>query len=130
MAKKKAAKKSKKVVRKAKKAAPKKAAKKVAQKKSKAKKVAKVLGPKEVEGGILLGEVEDYFAHVNVIALTLKKPLAVGDTIRIKGHTTDITQKVESLQIDHKPVQTGAVKDGVGIRIIDRARRGDAVFKI
>lgn len=129
MAKKKAVKKSKKAVSKAKKAPPKKTAKKAA-KKSKAKKVVKVLGPKEVEGGIFLGDVEDYFAHVNVIALTLKKPLAVGDTIRVKGHTTDITQKVDSLQIDHKPVQAGAVKDGVGIKIIDRARRGDAVYKV
>ena len=84
MAKKKAVKKSKKAVSKAKKAPPKKTAKKAA-KKSKAKKVVKVLGPKEVEGGIFLGDVEDYFAHVNVIALTLKKPLAVGDTIRVKG---------------------------------------------
>lgn len=85
---------------------------------------------KLVEGGILLGEVEDFFAHVGVIALTLQKPLAVGDTIRIKGHTTDITQKIESLQIDHQYVQTASAKDAVGIKIVDRARKGDAVYKV
>ena len=81
---------------------------------------------KQVEGGLLLGEVEDFFAHVGVIAMTLQRSLAVGDTIRIKGHTTDITQKIESMQIDHQFVQAASAKDAVGIRIVDRARKGDA----
>lgn len=85
---------------------------------------------KQVEGGLLLGEVEDYFAHVGVVALTLKAPLSVGDMIRVKGHTTDITQKVESLQIEHQAVQVASAKDAVGIKVVDRARKGDAVYKI
>jgi hypothetical protein len=85
---------------------------------------------KQVTGGILLGQVEDYFAHVNVMALKLLAPVSVGDMIRIKGHTTDITQKVESMQIEHQPVQTASAGDSVGIKIADRARRTDVVYRI
>ena len=85
---------------------------------------------KQIAGGILLGQVEDYFAHVNVMALKLLAPVSVGNMIRIKGHTTDITQKVESMQIEHQPVQTASAGDSVGIQIADRARRTDVVYKI
>ncbi|MBI2071148.1 MAG: translation elongation factor-like protein [Elusimicrobia bacterium] len=79
---------------------------------------------------MLLGKVEDYFAHVQVAALTLKAALTVGDTIRIKGHTTDLVQKIESLQIDHKPVASANAGEGVGIKVNDRCRKGDRVYKI
>lgn len=85
---------------------------------------------KQVAGGILLGHVEDYFAHVSVMALKLLAPVSVGSIIRIKGHTTDITQKIESMQIEHQPVQTASAGDSVGIKIADRARRTDVVYKI
>lgn len=93
-------------------------------------KVAALPAEKQVAGGVLLGQVEDYFAHVNVLALKLVAPVSVGDMIRIKGHTTDITQKVESMQIEHQPVQTASAGDSVGIKIADRARRTDVVYKI
>jgi len=92
--------------------------------------VAALPAEKQVAGGILLGQVEDYFAQVNVMALKLLAPVSVGDMIRIKGHTTDITQKVESMQIEHEPVQAASAGDSVGIRIADRARRTDVVYKI
>ncbi len=92
--------------------------------------VAALPAEKQVVGGVLLGQVEDYFAHVNVMALKLLAPISVGNMIRIKGHTTDITQKVESMQIEHQPVQTASVGDSVGIKIADRARRTDMVYKI
>lgn len=114
-----------------KRAAPKKAAsakKKAASKKT--EKGPKILPEKQVPGGTFLGYVEDFFGHVGVIALTLEKPLAVGDTIRVKGHTTDIIQKVESIQIEHASVGTAGRKDAIGIRIVDKARKGDAVYKI
>jgi len=101
-------------------------------KKSKHPKKSKLALPaeKQVPGGVFLGEVEDYFSKVGVIALTLKRSLSVGDTMRVKGHTTDITQKVESMQIEHQIVQTASEKDAVGIKVVDRARKGDAVYKL
>ncbi len=92
--------------------------------------VAALPAEKQVAGGVLLGHVEDYFAQVSVMALKLLAPVSVGDMIRIKGHTTDITQKVESMQIEHQPVQTASAGASVGIKIADRARRTDVVYKI
>jgi predicted flap endonuclease-1-like 5' DNA nuclease len=92
--------------------------------------VAAVPAEKHIVGGVLLGRVEDYFAHVGVMALQLLAPVSVGDVIRIKGHTTDITQKVESMQIEHQPVQAASVGNAVGIRISDRARKTDLVYRI
>jgi putative protease len=92
--------------------------------------VAALPAEKQVAGGVLLGHVEDYFAQVSVMALRLLRPVSVGDMIRVKGHTTDITQKVESMQIEHQPVQTASAGDSVGIKIADRARKTDVVYKI
>lgn len=77
-----------------------------------------------------LGHVEDYFAHVEVIALFLKEPLAVGDVIHVRGHTTDLTQAVESMQIDHKPIQAAKKGAEVGIKVNDKCRKGDLVYKV
>src|SRR5205823_3345977 len=54
--------------------------------------------------GVLLGFVEDYFAKIGVIALTLKSPVAVGQKMQVLGHTTNFEQLVDSMQIDHSPV--------------------------
>jgi hypothetical protein len=110
-------------------AAPKRPARAPSAKKTKTG-VAALPAEKQVAGGVLLGQVEDYFAHVGVMALKLRAPVSVGDTIRVKGHTTDITQPVESMQIEHQPVQTASVGDSVGIKISGRARRTDIVYKI
>ncbi|MFA5975707.1 MAG: hypothetical protein WC859_06010 [Elusimicrobiota bacterium] len=77
---------------------------------------------------VLLGIVEDYFAKVGVIALTLQSPVSLGDRIQVLGHTTHIEQTVDSMQIDHLPVTQAGLKDGVGIKVIQRARAGDHVY--
>lgn len=82
------------------------------------------------EGGILLGRVEDYFAHIGVIALTLKKELQAGQRIHILGHTTNLEQIVDSMQIEHQPVSIAKAGDAVGIKVTARCRRGDYVFLI
>ena len=79
-------------------------------------------------GGILLGYVEDYFAKIGVIALTLKASVAVGQRIQVLGHTTNLEQAVDSMQIDHIVVTQAGAKDAVGIKVIGRARRGDHVY--
>lgn len=78
----------------------------------------------------LLGEVEDYFSRIGVIALTLSDSLSLGDTIHVKGHTTDLTQQVDSMQIEHQPVQNAKKGDSVGIKVNDKCRKGDAVYKL
>jgi hypothetical protein len=84
----------------------------------------------EPVAGILLGKVADYFGHVSAIAVTLQADLAVGDTIRVKGHTTDFTEPVATLEIEHQTVTAAKAGDGVGIGVKERCRKGDKVYKI
>jgi putative protease len=80
--------------------------------------------------GVLLGFVEDYFAKIGVIALTLKSALSVGQHIQVLGHTTNFEETVDSMQIDHMAVTDARPADGVGIKVIGRARRGDHVYRL
>ena len=77
-----------------------------------------------------LGRGEDYFAKVGVVALRLEKPLSVGDTVRVKGHTTDFSQPVKSMQIEHESVERARRGASVGIKVEKRCRRGDRLFKL
>jgi putative protease len=77
-----------------------------------------------------IGVVSDYFAHVGVAGIDLEGPLRVGDTIHIKGHTTDMEIVVESMQIEHEQVQEAKTGDAIGIKVPDRCRHGDPVYKV
>lgn len=81
-------------------------------------------------GERFIGKVRDYFRKVEVVTLELEGLIKVGDTILIKGHTTDITHPVESLQIDHEPVEEAGPGDFVGIKVAERARSGDDVYVV
>lgn len=82
--------------------------------------------PREEE----IGRVMDYFARISVAGIDLTGPLKVGDRIRIKGHTTDFEQVVESMQIEHEPVQEAKPGDKIGIKVLERCRGGDRVYRI
>ncbi|MBI5625165.1 MAG: translation elongation factor-like protein [Elusimicrobia bacterium] len=84
----------------------------------------------QIVGALFLGKVINYFSHLAVAILVLEAPLAVGDTVRIKGHTTDLTQRIDSLQVAHQSVQSASAGEGVGIHVADRVRTGDAVYKV
>ena len=77
-----------------------------------------------------IGRVRDYFARISVAGIELTGKLEVGDTIHIHGHTTDITQVVDSMQVEHATVQEAGPGDSVGIKVADRCRAGDHVFKV
>lgn len=76
-----------------------------------------------------IGKVASYYSSIMVAAIELKAPLAVGDKIHIKGHTTDFEQKVDSMQIEHKSVKKAKKGDSVGIKVKDRVRPNDLVYK-
>lgn len=80
--------------------------------------------------GTLVGEITHYFPQVNAAVVKLQIPLAVGDTIKVKGHTTDFTEQITSLQIDRVPVQTAKVGDEIGLQVKSRVRRGDIVTRL
>ena len=75
-----------------------------------------------------VGKVSSYFKNANVAAIELSGKLKVGDTINIKGHTTDFEQKVESIQIERKDVKTAKKGDHIGIKVSERVRPNDKVF--
>lgn len=77
-----------------------------------------------------VGHVSDYFARVGVAGIELTGSLKVGDTIHIKGHTTDLQVPVASMQLDRVEVTTATPGQAVGIRVPDRVRAGDRVYKV
>ena len=78
----------------------------------------------------IIGVVTHYFPQVKAGVIKLKAPLSLGDTVRIKGHTTDFTQVVNSLQIDRQPITTAKRGQEIGLLIDYRVRRKDTVYKI
>jgi len=79
----------------------------------------------------LIGTVTHYFSHAHVAAIDLAGgPLNVGDTIHVVGHTSDFTQKLDSMQIEHESVQTANAGDQIGIRVAEHAREHDKVYKV
>ena len=77
-----------------------------------------------------IGKVSDYFAKIGVAAIELTGSLSVGDTIHIKGHTSDFEQKIESIQIEHQSVEKANPGDSIGIKVKDRVRGHDVVYKV
>ncbi len=76
-----------------------------------------------------VGKVSDFFARPVVAGIELSASLKVGDHVQVRGHTTDITFIVESMQVNNVNVQEGKAGDSVGIKVPDRVRRGDTVYK-
>jgi len=80
----------------------------------------------EVEIGI----VSDFFSHPVVAGIELTAGIKVGDRIHILGHTTDMEIAIDSMQIDNKDVTEAKAGNAIGIKVSNRVRRGDKVFKI
>jgi len=78
----------------------------------------------------LVGKVVDFFARPVVAAVELSGNLKVGDKVHIKGHTTELEFMLTSMQINNTAVQQANANDSVGIKVADRVRKGDEVFKV
>jgi len=77
-----------------------------------------------------IGKISDFYAHPVVAGIELTAGLKVGDKIRIKGHTTDLEMTVDSIQIDNADVQEANAGDSIGVKVPERVRKHDAVYKI
>jgi len=75
------------------------------------------------------GKIFTYYSKISVAAIDLEESLKIGDTILIKGATTDFEQKVDSMQIDGKNVKEAKKGQSVGIKVIDKVRPSDTVYK-
>ncbi len=78
----------------------------------------------------IIGKVSDFFARPVVAAIELTAALKVGDRIHIKGHTTDLELIVDSMQINNVDVKEAKAGDSVGVKVSERARSGDTVYKV
>ncbi len=80
---------------------------------------------------VKIGKVTHYFGHLQVAVFEITDGiLNVGDTVRVMGHTTDFTQPIESMQVEHQTIQSARAGQSVGIRVKQHARQHDSVFKI
>ncbi len=78
-----------------------------------------------------IGKISHYFGKIEVAAIELTEgSLAVGDSIHIKGHTTDLSEEVKSIEIEHEPVVSAKKGDSIGITVPDHVREHDVVFKV
>jgi selenocysteine-specific translation elongation factor len=78
----------------------------------------------------VIGTVSDFFARPVVAAIELTAALKVGDKIRIKGHTTDLELTVDSMQIDNVNVEEAKAGDSIGVKVSERVRKKDTVYKV
>lgn len=81
------------------------------------------------ENFVEVGRVTHFFPKISVAVIELTAPLAVGETIAIKGPTTDFEQTVDSMQIEHKNIQRAEAGQSIGLKVIQRVREKDKVYK-
>lgn len=78
-----------------------------------------------------IGEVVKFFAKPSVAAVKITAgELRVGDTVKFTGFTTDFEAKIDSIEVDNKKVEKAAEGEFVGVKVADRVRPGDEVFKL
>ncbi len=81
------------------------------------------------ENLVKIGEVTHFFSNINVAVIELSGAINVGDEILIIGATSDFSQRVDSMQIEHEQVNEAKPGDDIGLKVIERVRKGDEVFK-
>lgn len=76
-----------------------------------------------------VGTVSHFFTKINVAIIEVKDTISVGDQILIKGPTTDLEQTVNSMEIEHNKVQHAEAGQSIGMKVNDRVRENDVVYK-
>ncbi len=83
----------------------------------------------EVSDSEAIGVVREYFRKPGVAAVeVLRGRIRIGDSVRFRGYTTDFTQEIKSIQMDHRDIPEAVEGDFVGILVVDRVRENDHVF--
>jgi len=77
-----------------------------------------------------VGKIEHFYPKINVIVVTIKTPLRVGDKITIEGKTTHFEQTVDSMQIEHSNIQKAEPGQSIGLKVVNKVKEGDTIFKL
>ena len=78
----------------------------------------------------MVGKITHYYGHIGVAVVELKGVLSVGDSIEIEGATTTLSQKVTSMQVNHKEVTSCKAGDDIGLKVDGVVHEGDSVYKV
>lgn len=77
-----------------------------------------------------IGSVTHYFDEPQVGAIELVGDLSVGDRVAFRGHTTDFEQEIESMELDHEAVETAVAGEEIAVKVEERVREGDEVYRL
>lgn len=77
-----------------------------------------------------MGKIIHYYGNIGVGIIELSGDLGVGDTIRIEGGATSFEQEVESMQIEHEAIQKAKKGQSIGLKMKEKVKEGDEVYKI
>lgn len=77
----------------------------------------------------LIGKITHFYSNLQVGIIKLEGDLKKGDAIHVKGNTTDFEQEVESMQLGHDPIEKGKKGQEIGVKVKEKVRQGDEVFK-
>jgi len=77
-----------------------------------------------------IGKITHYYGHLSVGIIELSDALKIGDTIHIKGHSSDFTQGIESIQIEHANVSEANAKDIIGIKVAQKVHPHDKIYRV
>jgi len=78
-----------------------------------------------------IGVIQHYFDKISVAIISVTQDeLSIGDTIHIKGHTTDVSMKIESMQFEHNKIEKAKVGESAGVKVPAKVRIQDKVFKV
>jgi putative protease len=77
-----------------------------------------------------IGRIANYFSKIGVAVIELTAPLQLGDEVRIKGGTRDFTQTVESMQVEHQPIEKAEAGQEIALKLDQKARVNDRVYKV
>ena len=78
----------------------------------------------------LIGQVTHFFSKISVAIIQLEEPLKAGERIAVVGSITDLEQVVKSMQVEHENIEEAKTGDLVGLKVKDKVREGDAVYKL
>jgi len=78
-----------------------------------------------------IGFVEHFWGHLSVAGIKITNgSLKLGDTIHVKGHTTDFTEMIQNMQLDNKDITEAKAGDDIGVKMVGKCREHDKVYKI
>ena len=83
--------------------------------------------PKSLEK---VGDISHYFTKISVAIVEITAAMRIGDSIAIKGMTTNFEQSVESMQIEGEDIEEAKAGDSIGMKVVDRVRKGDVVYRL